>query len=103
MVDTDPSWGYGLAPIGAFPDGRAAASIVLVGMSLVGLLSYVLYGRAMSFAEELPVYASKIQQTIEPISSKDPKLSAKCRKPYERRASHQESPRGSVAGIANLA
>src|ERR1035438_8996280 len=27
-------------------------------------------GRAMSFAEELPVYASKIQQTIEPISRK---------------------------------
>jgi len=46
----------------------AAASIVLVGIGLIGLLGYVLYGRAMSFAEELPVYASKIQQTIEPIS-----------------------------------
>lgn len=39
-------------------------------MSLIGLLGYALYGRAMSFAEELPVYASKVQQTIEPISRK---------------------------------
>src|ERR1700724_3375131 len=39
-------------------------------MSLIGLLGYAFYGRAMSFAEELPVYASKVQQTIEPISRK---------------------------------
>src|ERR1700730_16229839 len=52
------------------PRGVAAAGIVLTGMGLIGLLGYVLYGRAMSFAEELPVYASKIQQTIEPISRK---------------------------------
>jgi hypothetical protein len=39
-------------------------------MSLVELLGYVLYGKAMSFAEELPVYASKVRQTIEPISKK---------------------------------
>jgi predicted PurR-regulated permease PerM len=50
------------------PRGVAAAGIVLAGISLIGLLGYVLYGRAMSFAEELPVYTSKIQQTIEPIS-----------------------------------
>src|SRR3984893_1044491 len=50
------------------PRGVAAAGIVLAGMSLIGLLGYALYGRAMSFAEELPVYASKVQQTIEPIS-----------------------------------
>ncbi len=47
------------------PRSVAAAGIVLAGMSLVGLLGYVLYGKAMSFAEELPVYASKVQQTIE--------------------------------------
>jgi predicted PurR-regulated permease PerM len=52
------------------PRGVAAAGIVLAGMSLIGLLGYTLYGRAMSFAEELPVYASKVQQTIEPISRK---------------------------------
>jgi predicted PurR-regulated permease PerM len=52
------------------PRGVAAASIVLAGMGLIGVLGYVLYGRAMSFAEELPVYASKIQQTIEPVSRK---------------------------------
>ena len=39
------------------PRSVAAAGIVLAGMSLVGLLGYVLYGKAMSFAEELPVYA----------------------------------------------
>ena len=39
-----------------------AAGIVLAGMSLIGLLGYALYGRAMSFAEELPVYALKVQQ-----------------------------------------
>jgi predicted PurR-regulated permease PerM len=47
-----------------------AAGIVLAGMSLIGLLGDALYGRAVSFAEELPVYASKVQQTIEPISRK---------------------------------
>jgi len=52
------------------PRGVAAAGIVLAGIGLIGLLGYVLYGRAMSFAEELPVYASKIQQTVEPISRK---------------------------------
>jgi predicted PurR-regulated permease PerM len=52
------------------PRGVAAAGIVLSGMSLIGLLGYAFYGRAMSFAEELPVYASKVQQTIEPISRK---------------------------------
>ena len=52
------------------PRSVAAAGIVLAGMSLVGLLGYVLYGKAMIFAEELPVYASKVQQTIEPISRK---------------------------------
>jgi predicted PurR-regulated permease PerM len=52
------------------PRSVAAAGIVLAGMGLIGLLGYVLYGRAMSFAEELPVYASKVQQTIEPISKK---------------------------------
>jgi predicted PurR-regulated permease PerM len=50
------------------PRSIAAAGIVLAGMGLIALLGYVFYGRAMSFAEELPVYASKIQQTIEPIS-----------------------------------
>ena len=50
------------------PRSLAAAGIVLAGMGLIGLLGYALYGRAMSFAEELPVYASKVQQTIEPIS-----------------------------------
>src|SRR3984957_4955650 len=48
----------------------AAASIVLAGIGLIGLLGYALYGRAMSFAEELPVYASTIQQTIAPISKR---------------------------------
>ena len=52
------------------PRSVAAAGIVLAGMSLIGLLGYMLYGRAVSFAEELPVYASTIQQTIAPISRK---------------------------------
>src|SRR5450432_961833 len=52
------------------PRSVAAAGIVLVGMGLVGLLGYVLYGKPMTFVEEPPVYASKVQQTIEPISKK---------------------------------
>jgi len=52
------------------PRGVAAAFIVLASMGLIGLLGHELYGRAMTFAEELPVYTSKIQQTIEPISRK---------------------------------
>ena len=52
------------------PRSVAAAGIVLAGMSLIALLRYALYGKATSFAEELPIYTSKIQQTIEPISRK---------------------------------
>jgi hypothetical protein len=52
------------------PRGVAAAGIVLAGISLIALLGYVLYGRTMSFAGELPVHASKVQQTIESISRK---------------------------------
>ena len=52
------------------PRSLAAASIVLAGIGLIGLLGYALYGRAMTFAEELPVYASTIQQTIAPISKR---------------------------------
>ena len=50
------------------PRSVAAAGIVLAGIGLIGLLGYALYGRAMIFAEEVPVYASTIQQTIAPIS-----------------------------------
>jgi predicted PurR-regulated permease PerM len=39
-------------------------------MGLIGLLGQKLYGRAMVFAEEFPVYTLKIQQTIAPISRK---------------------------------
>jgi predicted PurR-regulated permease PerM len=56
------------------PRGVAAAGIVLAGMGLIGLLGHELYGRAMTFAEELPVYTSKIQQSIEPISRKIQKV-----------------------------
>jgi len=52
----------------------AAAGILLAGMGLIGLLGHGLYGRAMTFAEELPVYTSKIQQTIEPITRKIQKV-----------------------------
>jgi predicted PurR-regulated permease PerM len=51
-----------------------AAGIVLAGMGLIGLLGHALYGRAMSFAEELPVYTSRIQQAIEPITHKFQKV-----------------------------
>lgn len=56
------------------PRGVAAAGVVLAGMGLIGLLGHELYGRAMTFAEELPVYTSKIRQTIEPISRKIQKV-----------------------------
>jgi predicted PurR-regulated permease PerM len=56
------------------PRGAAAAVVVLAGIALIGLLGYDLYGKAMSFAEDLPVYTSKIQQTIEPISRKIQKV-----------------------------
>jgi predicted PurR-regulated permease PerM len=38
------------------------------------VLGHELYGRAITFAEELPVYTSKIQQTIEPITRKIQKV-----------------------------
>jgi predicted PurR-regulated permease PerM len=52
------------------PRSVGAAGIVLAGMSLVGLLGYVLYGKTTSLAKELTVYASKVRQKIEPISKK---------------------------------
>jgi predicted PurR-regulated permease PerM len=56
------------------PRGVAAAIVGLAGMGLVGLLGHELYGRAVSFAEELPAYTSKIQQTLEPIGRKIQKV-----------------------------
>jgi predicted PurR-regulated permease PerM len=50
------------------PRSVAAATVLLAGMSLIGLLGYGLYGKTISFAEEIPVYTAKIRQTIEPIS-----------------------------------
>jgi predicted PurR-regulated permease PerM len=52
------------------PRGVAAAVVVLAGMGLIGLLGYAIYGRAITFAEDLPTYTSRIQQTIEPIGRK---------------------------------
>ena len=52
------------------PRSVAAAAMVLAGMGLIGLLGYGLYGKAVTFAEELPVYASKIQEAIAPINRK---------------------------------
>src|ERR1041385_471133 len=56
------------------PRGVAAAVVVLGAMAVVGLLAQQLYGGALTFAEELPVYTSKIQQTLEPISRKIQKV-----------------------------
>jgi predicted PurR-regulated permease PerM len=56
------------------PRGVAATAVVLAGMGLIGLLGHALYGRAVTFAEELPVYTSKIQQAIEPISRRIQKV-----------------------------
>jgi predicted PurR-regulated permease PerM len=50
------------------PRSVAAAAVLLAGMGLIGLLGYGLYGKTISFAEEIPVYTAKIRQTIEPIS-----------------------------------
>ena len=50
------------------PRSVAAATVVLSGMGLIGLLGYGLYGKTISFAEEIPVYTAKIRQTIGPIS-----------------------------------
>lgn len=50
------------------PRSLAAAIVVLAGMGLLGLLGYEIYGKAAAFAEDLPIYTAKIQQTILPIS-----------------------------------
>jgi predicted PurR-regulated permease PerM len=56
------------------PRGVAAAGVVLAGLGLIGLLGHELYGSAMTFAEELVVYSSTIQQTLEPISRRIQKV-----------------------------
>lgn len=50
------------------PRSVAAATVVLAGMGLIGLLGYGLYGKTIGFVEEIPVYTAKIRQTIGPIS-----------------------------------
>ena len=62
------------------PRALAAAVVVLAGIALIGLLGYNLYGRAVGFTEELPVYTSKIQQTT---SNQSPGGSKKFSKPPE--------------------
>ena len=56
------------------PRGVAAAAVVLAAMGLIGLLGHALYGRAITFSEELPVYTARIQQAIEPLSRKIQKV-----------------------------
>jgi predicted PurR-regulated permease PerM len=56
------------------PRSLAAAGIVLAGMGLIGLLGYELYGKAVAFAEELPGYTSRIQQSIAPFSRRIEKV-----------------------------
>ncbi len=56
------------------PRGVAAGIVVLAFIALIGLLGHDLYGRGTSFAEQLPVYTSKVQQTIEPIIRKIDKV-----------------------------
>ncbi len=56
------------------PRSLAAAAIVLAGMALIGLLGYESYGKAMIFAEDLPVYTAKIQQSIEPFTRRIQKV-----------------------------
>jgi predicted PurR-regulated permease PerM len=56
------------------PRSLAAAAIVLAGMGLIGLLGHEFYGRAMTFAENLPVYTLRIQQSIEPFTRKIQKV-----------------------------
>jgi predicted PurR-regulated permease PerM len=52
------------------PRSLAAAIVVLAGIALIGLVGHDVYGRAIGFAEQLPEYASKLQQTMEPIRRK---------------------------------
>ena len=52
------------------PRGVAAGLVVLAIIALIGLLGHDLYGRGTSFAEQLPVYTSKLQQAVEPIIRK---------------------------------
>ncbi len=52
----------------------AAGVVVLAFIALIGVLGHDLYGRGTSFAEQLPVYTSKLQQTIEPIIQKIEKV-----------------------------
>ena len=56
------------------PRGVAAGVVVLAFIALIGLLGHKLYGRGTSFAEQLPVYASKLQQAIDPIIRKIEKV-----------------------------
>jgi predicted PurR-regulated permease PerM len=56
------------------PRSLAAAAIVLAGMGLIGLLGHELYGRALTFAENLPVYTMRIQQTMEPFTRRIQKV-----------------------------
>ncbi len=56
------------------PRAVAAGVVVLAFIALIGLLGHDLYGRGTNFAEQLPVYTSKLQQSVEPIIRKIEKV-----------------------------
>jgi len=83
------------------PRSIAAAGIVLAGMSLVGLLGYVLYGKADLCGRTSSVRLEGAA-TIEPISRKI-KTFSKVLETLRTTCMPPRKFRGSVAAIANLA
>jgi len=50
------------------PRTVSSALVVLLGMAVVGLLLYTSYGKASSFVDSVPQYASRVRDAITPVS-----------------------------------
>ena len=85
------------------PRSVAAATVVLSGMGLIGLLGCGLYGKTISFAEEIPVYTAKIRQTIGPISRNLQQFQQSAGSLTNDVQPAKKVARDPTAGIANLA
>jgi predicted PurR-regulated permease PerM len=50
------------------PRTMSSALVVLSGMAVMGLLLYAFYGKASSFVDDMPQYASRVRDAITPVS-----------------------------------
>jgi predicted PurR-regulated permease PerM len=56
------------------PRSLSSALIIILGMLAVGVFTYTYYGKASAAVDEIPRYASRIRQAVEPLSKEIEKV-----------------------------